>query len=264
MSRSMVKITHVVVLAVCLAALGLWATTQAIAEPAGKAAASPGATAIAKAAQDNKYLFIFFWREDTQQSRVMRGVFQAATKKLADKARTVEIQVADPAEAAVVARYDVSRSPMPLFVAVAPNGAITKGVATQFTEDQIQAAFVSPCTAECMKALQEQKLVLLCVRPAPPQGQAMPLPANVRDFTADEQYAKTTKVVPLHLGDAAEMVLLKSLQIDPQTATPLTVLMAPPAAVIGSYADEVTKDELVAKLKAAQSGCCGPGCSCHH
>ena len=97
----MVKITHVVVLAVCLAALGLWATTQAIAEPA---AASPGATAIAKAAQDNKYLFIFFWREDTQQSRVMRGVFQAATKKLADKARTVEIEVADPAEAAVVAR----------------------------------------------------------------------------------------------------------------------------------------------------------------
>ena len=111
-----------------------------------------------------------------------------------------------------------------------------------------------------MKALQEQKLVLLCVRPAPPQGQAMPLPANVRDFTADEQYAKTTKVVPLHLGDAAEMVLLKSLQIDPQTATPLTVLMAPPAAVIGSYADEVTKDELVAKLdQAAQSGLLRPG-----
>ena len=50
----------------------------AAAEPAGKAApaASPGATALQKAAKDNKYLFIFFWREDTQQSRVMRGVFQ--------------------------------------------------------------------------------------------------------------------------------------------------------------------------------------------
>ena len=78
------------------------------------------------------------------------------------------------------------------------------------------------------------------------------------------EYAKNTKVVVLNLGDAAETAFLKSLQVDPKTVTPVTVLMAPPAAVIGSYADEVTKDELVAKLKAAQSGCCGPGCSCHH
>ena len=101
-----------------------------------------------------------------------------------------------------------------------------------------------------MKALQEQKLVLLCVRPARRRAKRCRCPPTCATSPPMSEYAKTTKVVPLHLGDAAEMVLLKSLQIDPQTATPLTVLMAPPAAVIGSYADEVTKDELVAKLKA--------------
>jgi len=260
MSRKTMKIMRFVVVALWAGVLGFGAATCAAAEPA---AASPGAAAIQQAAKDNKYLFIFFWREDTQHSRVMRGVFNAAMAKMADRAEAVEIQVANPAEAAVVARYDVSRSPMPLVVATAPNGAITKGLAGQFDESQLRQAFVSPCTAECMKALQEKKLVLLCVRQQPPPGQPPALPQNVRDFTADERYAKTTKVIGLNLGDAAETDFLKSLQIDPQTATPVTVLMAPPAAVIGAYADEVTKDELIAKLKAAQSGC-GAGCSCHH
>jgi hypothetical protein len=115
-----------------------------------------------------------------------------------------------------------------------------------------------------MKYLQDGKLVLLCVRKPPAKGQAVALPKNVQDFTADAQYAKTTKVVVMNLGDAAEAAFLKDLQVDPQSITPVTVMMAPPAAVIGSYSDEVTKDELAAKLKEAQSGCCGPGCSCHH
>ena len=266
MSRKTGKITRfVVALALGAGLLGLGAIMDAAAaEPAAKPAASPGAAALQQAAKDNKYLFIFFWREDTHNSRVMRGVFQAAMAKMADKAASVEIQVADAAEAAIVARYDVSRSPMPLVLAIAPNGAVTKGLATRFDEKQLREAFVSPCTAECMKALQDKKLVLLCVRQPPPKGQAVALPKNVQDFTADEQYAKTTKVVVLNLGDAAEAAFLKDLQVDPQTITPVTVMMAPPAAVIGSYADEVTKDELVAKLKAAQSGGCGPGCNCHH
>ena len=72
-------------------AVALWAAGPAAraAAPAGgtaPAAASPGAAAVEKAAKDNKYLFIFFWKDDTQHSRVMRGVFQAAMAKLTDTA----------------------------------------------------------------------------------------------------------------------------------------------------------------------------------
>jgi hypothetical protein len=226
------------------------------------AAASPGAAAIEKAANDNKYLFVFFWKDDTQQSRVMRGVFQAAVAKMTDAAQSVEIQTGDPAEQPIVARYGVSRAPMPLVLAIAPNGAITKGLPTPFDENQLRQAFVSPCTAECMKALQDRKLVLLCVEHPSPQVHAVSLQKGVRDFTTDPPYAQNSKVVTLNANDPVEAPFLKSLQVDPRVAAPVTVLMTPPGSVVGTFVGDVTKAELIAKLKSASS--CGPNCSCHH
>jgi hypothetical protein len=239
-------------------------STNAAAPTDQSAAAAPsqGAAALRSAAKHNKYLFIFFWRDDTERSREMRGVFQAALAKMTDKAEAVEIQTEDPAEEPIVARYDVSRAPMPLVLAIAPNGAITKGLPTPFDEDQLRQAFVSPCTAECMKALEAHKLVLLCVEPASPQVKQVSLQKGVEEFTADQQYAGHSKVVVLHAGDEAEASFLKDLRVDPKTTVQVTVLMAPPAAVVGTFTGEVTKEQLVAKLKAAQSGCCCPGGKC--
>ena len=96
------------------------------------AAASPGATAIKKAAKANKYLFIYFWKDDAQHSSPVRGVFQSAMAKMSDTAESVEIQTTDPAEQQIVTRYGVSRAPMPFVLAVVPNGAMTKGFPTRF------------------------------------------------------------------------------------------------------------------------------------
>ena len=62
---------------------------------------------------------------------------------------------------------------------------------------------------------------------------------------------------------------LKDLRVDPKTTAKVTVLIAPPAKVVGTFVGEVTKDQLVAKLKAAQSCCCPggkccPGGCCQH
>ena len=99
MSRKTMKITGAVVV------LALWSGRARplggnVQPPRSRPPPAPARRPSQKAAKDNKYLFIFFWREDTQHSRVMRGVFQAAMAKMADKAQTVEIQVADAAEAA--------------------------------------------------------------------------------------------------------------------------------------------------------------------
>ena len=225
------------------------------------AAASRGTIAVDKAAKDNKYLFIFFWRDDAQRTNAMRGVFQSAMAKMSDTAESVEIQTTDPAEQQIVTRYDVSRAPMPFVLAVAPNGAMTKGLPIRFDESQLRQAFVSPCTAECMKALQDRNLVLLCVEPSSPKIKQVSLQKGVQSFTADEQYAKSSKVVAVNAGDPAEAAFLKDLRVDPKTVDRVTVLMAPPAAVVGTFVGDVTKDQLTAKLKSAQSGCC-PGGSC--
>ena len=267
MSRKNVeKVARLPILLSLAVVLALWIAGPAAhaAAPTGgaaSAAASAGAAAIEKAARDNKYLFIYFWKDDTQQSRAMRGVFQAAMAKLTVSAQSVEIRTGDPAERPIVARYGVDRAPMPFVLAIAPNGAITKGLPTRFDENQLRQAFVSPCAAECMKALQDRKLVLLCVQNSTTQLNVTAI-QGARDFQADPRYAGHAEVVLLNSAEPGEASFLASLQVNPQTPQPVTVLMTPPGSVVGTFAGEVTKEQLIAKLKSASS--CGPNCSCHH
>jgi hypothetical protein len=233
----------------------------------GEAARAPettskGLAAFQHAAAANKYLFVFFWRENTQQTGAMWGVFQAAMKKLADRADSAAINLSDPAEQPMVAKFGIDRSALPLVLSLAPNGAITRGFPVRFNEDQLWQAFVSPCTAQCMKALQERKLVLLCVEHPSPQVRQVSLQRGVREFAGEEPYSRSSKIVVLNANDPAEAAFLRGLQVDPRTPAPVTVLMAPPGSVVGTFVGDVTKAELVAKLKSASS--CGPNCSCHH
>jgi hypothetical protein len=217
--------------------------------------------AISRAAAADKYVFVFFWREKGTATDTAWDSVQAATTRLADSASLVSIRATDPAEKSLVTRYGVDRAPMPITLAIAPCGAITKAYIGKCDHRQLREAFVSRGTAECMKALQAKKLVLLCVRPKSPPVQQVSLQKGVRDFTADPQYVDNSQVVTLNAGDPAEATFLKDLRVDPKTPVAVTVLMAPPAAVVGAFQGEVTKEQLVDKLTAAQSGCC-PGGKC--
>jgi hypothetical protein len=223
---------------------------------------SKGLEALQRAAAADKYLFVFFWQEKSQQTNAMWGVFHNAMSKLADRADSVAINLSDRAEQPMVAKFGIDRSSLPLVLALAPNGAITKGFPVRFHEDQLSQAFVSPCTAECMKALQDRKLVVLCVEHPSPQVRQVSLQKGVQQFAGEEPYSRNSKVVVLNANDPAEATFLKSLQLDPRTTAPVTVLMAPPGSVVGTFVGNVTKAEMVAKLNSASS--CGPNCSCHH
>ena len=88
-------------------------------------------------------------------------MFDAAMKKTADRANVVAVSVDDLAEKDVVKEYGLERAPMPLVLAIAPNGAITGGFPTKFTEEDLLSAFATPATEQCMKLLQDGNLVLL-------------------------------------------------------------------------------------------------------
>ena len=79
---------------------------------AAQAAASPGQTALDKAAKDNKYLFIYFYAEQDASASSLYGAFQAATAKLAKRADAIAIQAADPAEKAIIDRFKVRERPL--------------------------------------------------------------------------------------------------------------------------------------------------------
>lgn len=251
-------------IAVIASASAAMAQSPDRAQPPDPQTASKGMTALQQAAKANKYLFVFFWREKSQQADAMWNVLQPTISRLADRAELAAINVSDPAEKPMVARFNVDRSPMPLVLALAPNGAITKGFALRCDEKQLLQAFVSPGTAGCLKALQARKLVLLSVQRRSPYIQQVSLARGAADFAADARFAGATEVVSIDPADPAEGAFLQELQVDARSSTSVTVLLAPPGSVVGKFDGAASKEELVAKLQAAQSnpcagGKCGPG-----
>ncbi|MBX7244908.1 MAG: hypothetical protein K1X53_05390 [Candidatus Sumerlaeaceae bacterium] len=238
---------------------------------------SPGSAAIAKAAANKRYLFIFFHsansnagnkfalfgRSRAEQTAALKASFDAATQKAGDRAESVAIDISDPAEKDVVKRFDVSRSPMPMVLVLAPNGAITGGFPGKFTEEQILGAVTTPAMAKCLKTLQDRKLVFLCVQNDKTRGNDEAM-RGVKDFKADQKYGSATEIITVDPADKAEAATLGKFHVDPSTKDAVTVFIAPPGTTIATFQGATDKKTLVAKLTAAVASCgsgCGPsGC----
>jgi len=268
MSRVLNKMMRLPTLLLLLVMLAIWGGGQAAladsptSDGAAQAAASSGTAALEKAAKDNKYLFIFFYATKDTNTDAMYGVLQTAAAKMADRANSIAMYVADPAEKLIVDKFGVRGAPMPLVLAIAPTGAATRAFPKKFDEAQLQQAFVTPCTAKCMRAIQDRHSILLCVQSDKTQFNQEAMRA-AKAFKADPQYTKGTEIITLNPAAEVEQPFLKALQVDPKTPTAITLLVTPPGAPVARIVGATTKDQIEAVVKAAQSSC-GPGCSCHH
>jgi hypothetical protein len=243
-------------------ALILLATVAASALSIGVKAQSP-ATApsaagqtLADAAARSKFAFVVFYREDDAATRAMTQVVGDELAKRPDAAVSTFVQITNPAEQAVVERFAVGRAPMPLMVAVAPNGAVTGVGAQRVTAADVAGAFVTPGMAGCMKAMQDGKLVFLCLQngPQPPDA------AGVAEFLADPQFKDRTTVVVVQAAEPAEQQLLAELQISVAPGAANSVLFAPPGVLVGKFGAASTKDQIGAALHQAGKCCNDPNC----
>ena len=240
------------------------ARTPSATDQAASTGVSQAQAAMDRAAAAQKYIFLFFWKDKTPQTDRAWSVLQPAVANMANSAEVVSIQIADPAEKRIVDKYGVTRAPMPLVLAVAPCGAITKAFTKAFDENQLRTAFVSSCTQLCLKALQDRKLVLACVVDQANPQDPVTIPRGVEDFRADAKYGPATEVILVNARDESEAAFLKDFQVDPQSQKPVVVFLAPPGSMIGKFNGTATKQQLVAQLVSAQSnpcagGKCGPG-----
>ena len=90
------------------------------------------------------------------------------------------------------------------------------------------------------------------------------MPTGAQEFKADERFGPASEIVLVSANDEGEAGFLKELKVDTRAPKPFTVLLAPPGSVIGQFDGRASKDQLLAKLAAAQSnpcagGKCGPG-----
>ena len=233
------------------------------ADPSGET--GKGMAAIQHAAGAGKYLFAFFSKTDDEQTLAMRKVFDAAMAKAADRAEPVAVNITDASEKAIVEKFDLTRAPMPLVLAIAPNGAITGGFPARFEEQQLLDAFATPGTEKVIKSLQDGKLVFVCIQNAKTKSNDAAM-QGVRDFQADARFAGATEIVTLDPADKNEATFLSDLEVSPDIVEATTIFIAPPGQAIGRMEGATSKDALLELLSKASTGCgpggCGPGGCC--
>lgn len=247
----------------CTTAL-LLAAAVAVAQPknpAEKPAVSPAQRVLDQSTEDGKFTFVVFYKTDTPAAREMVRVAKEGVAKRSDKAAVAIVQITDPAEKAVVDRFDVARSPMPLTISVAPNMAITGLFPKEIKEEHFDAAIVTPTMIPVMKSLQEGKLVFVCLQStdkavAPPVVKAMQL---------DPEFSARVAVYSMQVQDPAEARFVQQMQLDPrQVRSPLAALLAPPGLLIGKYDNSATKEQVATALHHAGKCCDDPNCKHNH
>jgi len=233
------------------------ASGGAQAAPAG----GKGAAVMQQAASANKYLFAFFYEKDDAATRATRKTFDNAVKKITPAAESVAVDRNDPAWGEVVAKFAVDRAPMPLVLAIAPNGAVTGGFkAADLTEQRLGDMVASPAMQQCLKALQERKLVFVCLQNGHTKANEAAM-KGVNEFRADPQFAEAAEIVKVDPADAREAKLVGQLKVDPKAKTANTALLAPPGMLVTSVEGATSKAGLEAALKKASSSC-APGSGC--
>jgi hypothetical protein len=242
----------------------LVATVVAVAQTKSadkKASTSPTQRVLDQSAEDGKFTFLVFYKTDNAAAREMLKTAKDGAAKRGDKAVVAFVNVADPAEKVLVEKFDVARSPMPLTLALAPNLAVTGIFAKDLTDEHIEAAIVTPTMTRCMKALQEQKLVFVCLQTGP----KVATPAVVQSMQLDPEFSPRVVIVPMQLNDPEETRFLQQMQVDPkQVKAPLAALLAPPGVLIGKYDGAAKKDEVIGALHQAGKCCDDPNCKHNH
>ena len=216
---------------------------------------------LASAASSQKYTFLLFYKDSGPSTQAMARTLKQSLATRRDEAAIAFVPATQRAQQELVQKFKVSRAPMPLVIAVAPNGAITGMYPLRITEQKIADAFVTPKMAECMKSMQAGRLVFVCVS----DGVAAGVPQGVQDFQADPEFAGRAAVVSFAVHDPAEADFLKQLKIDPAALRgQTTAFLAPPAVLVGKFGVGASKEEMAAALHAAGKCCDDPNCKHNH
>ena len=226
-----------------------------------RAPASPAERALDRARKDGKYAFLLFYRPKDRGDAKMRDVFDRAQTRLTKKAAFVPVDVGAEGESRLIEQYAVSKAPLPLTLVMAPNGAVVNAFPKAVDEKTLADAFVSPKVAEVSKALQDRKLVTLCLQNARTKHNAESRQA-AQQFVGDSRLGGQALLVTA--DPSKEPGLLKRCGIRSIPTESTIVMLLPPGQLVASVTGSTTKDALLAKLQAALAACgsgCGPsGC----
>lgn len=254
------RICHPCLLLMGVLSASLCSTLNAQQVATAQPAASSAEAALSKSATEGKYTFLIFYKTNDAATQAMTAVLKEGLSTRGEIATYAYVQVGQPGEKALVDRFDVSRAPMPMTIAVAPNGAMTGMFAQKLTPEGIENSFVTPTMTKCMKSLQEGKLVIVCVKAT----EKSMTPVSLKDFQADPHFKDRLVSYSMLAADSAEGKFLKQMQLEAAAVKgTTTVLLAPPGVLVGKFDELASKDDIAAALAKAGKCCDDPNCK-HH
>lgn len=222
-----------------------------------KSLVTPAGKAINQARKEGKYLFLFFYEEGSDDCEKMSKVIKKAKKRWAKKAKFFNININGKREKEIIAKYGAYQAP--LIVVIAPNGVVTRGFPGVVGLKELEEAFVSPKMTEILKALQNRKVIFLCVQNEDTKyaKEVLKTVNEVAEVLGDS--VKVVKVDPL---DSQEEELLKQIKVEPKVETTITMVISQSGTVGEKFTGKVSNLDLFKafqKVVAQRSGCGGSG-----
>ena len=229
--------------------------------PKAAPAADNGVSALRHAAEAKQYLFAFIYEQEDDETRAARKKFEAAVAKVTPAAKSVRVDRSLPEEKEMVEKFGLQTAPVPIVLAIAPNGAVTGSIKMgELSEEKLQGAVASPGLQAILKAVQEGRLVLVCLQNDHTKENDAAM-KGVKEIKADQQFSESTEVIKLDPNDPKEARLVAQLKVEPTTKKAATVVVAPPGVMVTRMDGATTKKGLKAALEKAAEGCSGsPGC----
>ncbi len=207
---------------------------------------------VQAAAENGKYTYVMFYRSNDSATQRMASTIRSHVAETSEKTTWVSVSVRDRNEAALVKRFDASRIPLPAVFGVAPNGAVTGVFRQKVDRQQLTNAILTPRYAEMVKALQNQRIAVVCLMPSADT----PIPAGVAALQKNPAFQGKLHEVKAYATDGAEAEFFRRMRVDPNLDAPVVLMFAPPGMHLGTYEATVGGDELAQQLhKSGKCNC---------
>ncbi len=211
---------------------------------------------IRESQNQGKQVYVLFTKEINSESEKMQYELEQFVDQCQNGVASYSCDITDPDCKDLVKRFDLKRTPMPFIVALAPNDATMGGFAKRVDQEALKGTLLCEGTQKCMKALQDKRLLILCLQNEETSENEEAL-AGVRAFAEDPRFSQATEIV---IADPRKGDLASRFNVDPDMTRATTLLVTPPGNVVTTINGKTAKAEFVDKLTEASSSCCPGGC----
>ncbi len=233
------------------------------ASPLVFAVEDPGITALKKAEKKSIFLVAYFFdaTDEADKTKSFKASVEKASSALSSILSAVYIDVNNKTQQGLVTMFKLSYAPKPIALIFAPNGTIVGSFQKSFTVAELKASLPGPGMQQCLKALQEGKIVMLSIQNKDSVDRIAAM-KGVTEFSNDPLYKPHVVTVVIDPSLSVEENSLRRLQISPGTKKATTILLAPPGALVGRWEGALTKDAIALQLSQAMAQSRRGGHSC--